>query len=772
MTAYSRFIQILESKNLRRGRVRWVCPAHEDCNPSLSVSEGREGRVLIKCHAGCELTAILAAIGLEMSDLFEPQNDCKRSAVTKTYDYRSEHGELLFQVCREEPKKFWQRRPDGQDRWINDLRGVERVPYRLPELLANPDAVVFVVEGEKDADRLASLGLVATTNPMGAGKWHRSYNRFFKGREVVSLPDNDLPGREHAEKVARSLYAVTRTIKILELEGLPEKGDISDWLDAGHEVDELVDLVDSTAFYEPPKEQHRRTDKPDLKVIDIDTARRRKATPKGDETSKGVTAARDSLANQLVELVLSEDVVLFHDERGESYASMTVTGGRRIVSLGSKDFGKWIGRLAWDRLGRTVGSEALTSTRQTLGGIARFDREQHRLHVRYAWHDGAIWIDMDGRRAIRIRPGQWEIVEQPPILFRSFPHQLPIADPIKGGDPWQLLRFINVRSEDDQLMLLAFLIAAMIPGTPVAGLILHGVQGSAKTTLLKIIKRLIDPTMVEVRGGVRDLAEFALVAAQHRVVFYDNLTSLPDWLSDALCRLISGEGWSKRTLYSDEDSTVFQYQAVVGIAGINLVVDRPDLLDRSIIIRLDPVSRRERRHEKELWREFDEVAPSIMGGLLDALSRAMCVEPGLWPKDLPRMADFARWGAAAALGLRREPTDFLKIYQRNVGRQCEAVLDESPVAQAVLAFMEARDDWDGTPSELLSELETVAERKHLDTRATAWPKAANWLRRRLTEVIPTLQTMGIEVKTKRPSGERGIQLLKVSGDADIADMAS
>jgi hypothetical protein len=379
---------------------------------------------------------------------------------------------------------------------------------------------------------------------------------------------------------------------------------------------------------------------------------------------------------------------------------------------------------------------------------------------------------MDGRRAIRIRPGQWEIIEQPPILFRSFPHQLPIADPIKGGDPWQLLRFINVRSEDDQLMLLAFLIAAMIPGTPVAGLILHGVQGSAKTTLLKIIKRLIDPTMVEVRGGVRDLAEFALVAAQHRVVFYDNLTSLPDWLSDALCRLISGEGWSKRTLYSDEDSTVFQYQAVVGIAGINLVVDRPDLLDRSIIIRLDPVSRRERRHEKELWREFDEVAPSIMGGLLDALSRAMCVEPGLWPKDLPRMADFARWGAAAALGLRREPTDFLKIYQRNVGRQCEAVLDESPVAQAVLAFMEARDDWDGTPSELLSELETVAERKHLDTRATAWPKAANWLRRRLTEVIPTLQTMGIEVKTKRPSGERGIQLLKVSGDADIADMAS
>jgi hypothetical protein len=211
---------------------------------------------------------------------------------------------------------------------------------------------------------------------------------------------------------------------------------------------------------------------------------------------------------------------------------------------------------------------------------------------------------------------------------------------------------------------------------------------------------------------------------------------------------------------------------VIGLAGINLVADRPDLLDRSVIIRLDSMTRKARRHEQEFWREFDVVRPNIFGGLLDALARAMCVEPGLWPKELPRMADFARWGAAAALGLRREPVDFLKIYERNVGRQSEAVIEESPVAQAVLELMDRRDEWDGTPTELLELLQDIAERKHLDMKSTVWPKTASWLRRRLTEVVPTLLQMGVEVGTKRPSGERGIQLRKVRGDADTADMAS
>ena len=771
--AYRAFVTTLAERGLQKGK-GWLCPAHEDTSPSLSITEGRDGRVLVKCHTGCTFQEILAALSLELADLFEPNTKDWDRVMTKTYDYTDEHGNLLFQVCREEPKRFWQRRPDGNDGWINNIKGVTRVPYRLPEFLKHPDAVVFITEGEKDADRLAAAGLIATTNAMGAGKWRRSYNRHFRGREVVILPDNDAPGRSQADDVARSLSGVARSVKVVELPGLPDKGDVSDWLNDGHSADDLVELVESAAPYKVAG--HRPTEAPpNLKVIDIGKGRKQRRRSNtdsfdGESPNAGTpNEERESLAKKLIRMVLGEDVVLFHDERGEPYASIAVPGGRRIMALAAKDFTRWVSRLAWVKLDRAATSEAIAAARQTLGGVARFDGEQHRLHVRHARHDGAIWIDLDGQRAISVRPGRWEIVAMPPILFRSFPHQRMMPDPIPGGDAEELLRFTNIKDRTDQLMLLCYLVAAMVPEIPIAALILHGVQGSAKTTLLKIIKRLIDPSAVEVRGGVRDLTEFALAAFQNRALFYDNLTSLPEWQSDALCRAVSGEGWSKRTLYCDEDMTVLEYQGVIGLAGINLVADRPDLLDRSVILQLDPVSPEHRRNEQDFWREFESARPRILGGLLDALARAMCVVPGLWPRRLPRMADFARWGAAAALGLRREPVDFLSAYDGNVVRQNEAVLAENPVSQAILAFMEERGEWDGPPAELLRLLDEIGEQRHLDKKSAAWPKSANWLTRRINEVVPTLLALGIEVKVERDPARRGIRLLRVEeGKAHVA----
>jgi putative DNA primase/helicase len=157
--------------------------------------------------------------------------------IVATYDYRDEEGGLLYQVVRYEPgfdgepKTFRQRRPDGKGGWVNGLRDVRRVLYRLPELLAAPrDRLVFVVEGEKDADRLHAEGLLATTNAMGAGKWRPEYAEALHARHVVILPDNDEPGRAHAQAVARSLADAAASLKVVELPGLPPKGDVSDWL--------------------------------------------------------------------------------------------------------------------------------------------------------------------------------------------------------------------------------------------------------------------------------------------------------------------------------------------------------------------------------------------------------------------------------------------------------------------------------------------------------------------------------------------------------------
>ena len=221
------------------------CPCHMDDSPSLKIDEGGDGRVLLKCHAGCSQKRLVDWAQDQGSDLTGKQRK-PAGRVVAEYDYCDPAGNVRYQVVREAPKFFVQRRPDGKGGWVWNMEGVEPLPYRLPELLAAPDKSVFISEGEKDADRLANEGLVATCNHGGAGKWRNGLNRWFDDRNVVILPDNDEPGRTHAEDVARKLHGIARRIRLLKLPGLPAKGDASDWLDAGHTAKELRRLAHET----------------------------------------------------------------------------------------------------------------------------------------------------------------------------------------------------------------------------------------------------------------------------------------------------------------------------------------------------------------------------------------------------------------------------------------------------------------------------------------------------------------------------------------------
>ena len=220
------------------------CPAHQDDKPSLSVAQGN-GRLLLKCHAGCSFESVRDALGLTNEDLrSDGRPKALRATVLATYDYRDEGGTLLYQVVRFQPKGFRQRRPDGHGDWVWNMTGVRRVVYHLPELLASgPDRTVYIVEGEKAADRLASEGLLAICSPGGAGKWRRDYAEHLRGRDVVVLPDNDSPGRDHAEQVSRSLANVAASVRVLALPGLPAKADAYDWLEAGHTGSDLERLA-------------------------------------------------------------------------------------------------------------------------------------------------------------------------------------------------------------------------------------------------------------------------------------------------------------------------------------------------------------------------------------------------------------------------------------------------------------------------------------------------------------------------------------------------
>lgn len=219
------------------------CPAHDDQKASLSIDAGHQGGVVVKCHAGCQTRTVMEAGGLTMADLLPDQGRTGPDIVA-TYSYQDERGHELYQVLRLAPKSFRQRRSDGAGGWIWQLNGVRRVLYRLPKL--QDHETVWIVEGEKDADRLASEGLPATTWSGGATAWRADYVAQLiaaGAAEIVIIPDNDEPGRKCAHTILAAALRGGLSGSILDLPGLPPKGDVSDWLDAGHTVEDLYGLA-------------------------------------------------------------------------------------------------------------------------------------------------------------------------------------------------------------------------------------------------------------------------------------------------------------------------------------------------------------------------------------------------------------------------------------------------------------------------------------------------------------------------------------------------
>lgn len=276
----NRFLAALKTyKGAGSGRWKASCPAHDDRVESLSVTTGTDGRVLLKCHAGCDIEAICGAVGLRKGDLFPPRQSSvqsgpdpkQRPRLAKSWAYVDENGTKLFEACRLEwplaagetkPKKKFSQRHMVNNEWVWKIEGVRRVLYRLPDVIeaVAMGRLVCIVEGEKCADALVEAGYCATTNPMGAGKWDDSYAEHLKGAAVAIFPDNDETGKRHAEEVAKSLHAAGCLVKVVKLPGLPPKGDVVDWFDAGGDMADLQPLIDRAEFYGPRRVMWRLSD--------------------------------------------------------------------------------------------------------------------------------------------------------------------------------------------------------------------------------------------------------------------------------------------------------------------------------------------------------------------------------------------------------------------------------------------------------------------------------------------------------------------------------
>ena len=658
----------------------------------------------------------------------------KEMVIEDTYDYTDEAGTLLYQVVRVQGKTFPCRRIDDNGEWKWNLEGVKRVLYRLPDLLKRQDETVYIVEGEKDADRLHREGILSTTNPHGPGKWRKEYSEALKGRDVVIIPDNDEPGRCHAEGVAKSLAKKAHSIKLIELPDIQENGDVSDWLDARNGIDQLKSIVESTELWIATDEQ-------------------------GQSKTDGISE-EPSQTELLIQMILASDITLFKDQRGQPYAWIRLEKGKTCIPVRSRDFTDWIAGTAWREMGWAIGSESLEIVKRTLACTAKFGILQHPLSVRVARHDDSIWVDLDGFKAVRVCTDGWEVNENPPILFRAYAHQRPLPIPERNGD-WGLIhKYVNLNSEADLILFDTFILCGFIPAIQIPISLLYGPPHSGKSSIHKVIRRVLDPCHPEFQGKLRNMKDFAQVASQHRVLIYDNMSTLTVEQSVLLCGAVTGDGSEKRGLYTDEDTITFEYQNVICMNGVEMVASQSDLIDRSISQQLKQIPEKDQKHVSQLERDFFDDLPLILGGIFDVLSVVLRTSGSISLEWKTRFGDFVRCGVAAVEALGKSRDDFITAYRNNVERRYQDVIDGSPVALALVEFMKDKTDWKGRATELLQLLKAVAGSLGLETRAACWPQQPNHLSGQLSYLEEGLDHAGISVERSHSNGNRVLIITK------------
>ncbi len=481
---------------------------------------------------------------------------------------------------------------------------------------------------------------------------------------------------------------------------------------------------------------------------------------------------RRSQATLLVEAAEQLGIELFHTDTHDAYAIVTVGQHRETWPVKAKPFRRWLQRLFYERNGKAPGSQAVQDAIGVLEGKALFEATEQPIAVRVAQHQGAIWLDLANQQweAVEITPAGWRVVADPPVRFRRPAGIRPLPTPVPGGSLEELRGFCNV-DEDGWKLVLGFLAVTLRPAGPYPVLNLLGAQGSAKTTTAKALRNLVDPAVAGLRAEPKDERDLAIAASNSQVVGYDNLSAIPRWLSDALCRLATGGGFATRELYSDTDEALFDFQRPVILTGIEELAVRGDLADRSLLVDLAALDDGARRDEASFWADYQAAQPRLLGALLDAASTALRRLPDVRLERLPRLADFALWVVAAAPSLGMDPDDFLKAYEANRAAANAMAVEALPVASVVHRFTQRHQTWTGTATGLLAALNASAP-ADVDRRARTWPKTAKALSDALRRSQPNLAKVGVRVAFSRTENHRLIELEWVGDGASGASGAS
>ncbi len=468
--------------------------------------------------------------------------------------------------------------------------------------------------------------------------------------------------------------------------------------------------------------------------------------------------------------MLNSGAELWH-YNDEPYATFKIAKHVESSRIRERRFKRYISRLYYQATRTAPSSQAMQDALCVIEGKALFDGAEHQVNIRIAG-DGVddIIVDLgdDGWNGIRVTKDGWQITPLADMEERFVRPQgmAPLPYPEKGGSFDTLRGLINIEDDDDFSLLKAFIIGCyrpVPPGRPISRplLAIYGEQGSAKTSLCNLIKKIVDASLPLSRSAPREERDLAIAARNSWVIAYDNLSFIQDWLSDALSRLSTGAGFATRTLYENDSESLFSAQRSIVINGIEEVARRPDLLDRTIPLIAPEIPPEKRLIEDRYWQGVEAALPIIMGAVFDALSATLRAYPVKIDR-LPRMADFCTWSVSTEIGMGWDPL-FLKAYAGNRAQANIMALEGNHVAEELQKAI-FPTSWTGTAAELLEELNIYVS----DTvkKLKEWPKSARGISGQLRRVAPNLRKVGINVVFSRGKN----RLIAISKDStDVTD---
>jgi primase-polymerase (primpol)-like protein/energy-coupling factor transporter ATP-binding protein EcfA2 len=455
----------------------------------------------------------------------------------------------------------------------------------------------------------------------------------------------------------------------------------------------------------------------------------------------------------LVELATAQGE-LFHDASGAAYANC----GGIVHSVESLSYRRWLSGVFYQTTnGSAPKSGNLDDAINLLAAVARHDAPEKPVHVRVAECEGKLYLDLanEGREVVEVDRTGWRLLSaaECPARFRRPAGLLALPNPAEGGSIDELRQFVNYEDEGSYRLLCAWLLASLRPTTGTYPLLLlSGEHGSGKSSLARVLRNLVDPSSIVLRKEPRSPQDLWIAAGNSWVLALDNLSYLRQWLSDALCCLLSGGAYACRKLYSDDDEAIFHAQRPVLLTSISEVITQQDLLDRTLAYTCPTIGDSERRPEADFWRDYEVARPRLLGSLLDGLSGTLANLDTVPQDDYPRLADFARWAMAAYAALGWPVESFRADFEANRQTTDSIALDDAlvPLLRRLLGNS-PRWPSEGTRGldELHSELRRLAGGAVAANQLPGWPQRPRELAGRLRRLAPALRRAGVTVHVEK-----------------------